>query len=231
MRRVLTAAVRDHAERLFDYHDVTGPQAAADAIVGLGSYQPAVADHCAALYRAGVAAHILFTGGFGNWTDGVLDRPEALIFRDRALAAGVPESAILVEPEARNLGENATLSRRLLEAANLPAIRLAVVTKRNTTRRALLTFGRIWASITLHGPALHWSEQAVAPRTAADIVDEMIGDLQRILVYPTLGHQLPDTVPADVLDSYSELAEAGFDRHLLAGHRILPSETPETTNP
>lgn len=225
MVRSLTPAVREHADRLFRYHDVDSPPEPADAIVGLGSYQPAVADFCARLYLEGVAPLIVFTGGLGNWTLGVLDRPEAEMFRERAVAAGVPHAAILVEPEVRNLGENVSLVRRLIGNRRLRVRRIAVVTKRNTTRRARLTFKRVWPEVaaSFHGPDLHWTTQAVAPRTAADIVDEMVGDLQRILVYPGLGHQAPDEVPPEVLASYRALVAAGFDRHLIAGQPLMPA--------
>lgn len=233
MTRRLTASLRDHAEQLFRYHDVTETPGPVDLIIGLGSYQPAVADCCGRLYREGIAPCILFTGGLGNWTRESFDRPEAEIFRDRAVAAGVPAAAILVEPEARHLGENASLARRLLETAGLGPRRIAVVTKRNTTRRARSTFRRVWPQMTgtFHGPDMHWSEQAVPPRNAGDVVDELVGDLQRILVYPALGHQLPETVPPDVLDSYVELIRAGFDRHLLADHPALPDGAARATAP
>lgn len=224
MTRALSAALREAAERLYRYHDVCEAPGPADLIVGLGSYQPAVADHCAGLYRAGIAPAILFTGGLGNWTRGVFERPEAEIFRDRAIAAGVPSSAILVEPEARNLGENATLARRLVEAAGVAVGRIVVIAKRNTTRRARSTFRMRWPQVmaTFAGPELHWTRQAVSPRTTEDVVDEMVGDLQRILIYPELGHQVADSVPADVLAGYGMLAEAGFDRHLLPGFPVMP---------
>lgn len=225
MERALTPAVRAHAERLFRYHDVSEPPVPADVIVGLGSYQLAVADHCARLHQDGVAPLVLFTGGLGNWTRDVFVRPEAAEFRDRAMRAGVPETAILVEPEARNLGENVTMTRRLLDTLGIAVGRIALVTKRNTTRRARLTFRRAWPEVAagFQGPGLHWTEQAMPPRGADDIVDEMVGDLQRILVYPSLGHQVPDRVPRDVLASYRALVEAGYDRHLIAGQPVIPS--------
>jgi len=234
MTRVLSPAVRAHADRLFRYHDVSEtPPAPVDLIVGLGSYQPAVADHCARLYHDGLAPFVVFTGGFGNWTRGVLAQTEAEMFRDRALAAGVSEEAILLEPEAANLGENATRTRRLIEARGLQAERVAVVTKRNTTRRARLTFRRAWPGIRTicDGPAMAWSEQAVDPLAPEDVVDEMVGDIQRILLYPKLGHQAPDDIPDDVLVSYRALVGAGFDRHLIAGQPIMPAEPAVRTTP
>lgn len=145
MARSLTKAVRDHADRLFGFHDISAPpMAGADVIIGLGSYQPAVANYCADLFAQRVAPLILFTGGVGNWTRGVLDRPEAELFRERVLERGAPEAAVLLELSASNLGENARFARDVLLAEGIEADRIVVVTKRNTTRRARATFRVNW---------------------------------------------------------------------------------------
>ena len=48
-----------------------------------------------------------------------------------------------------------------------------------------------------------------------DIVSIMIGDLQRIRLYPEKGFQIHQDIPDDVWDAYQELVKAGYDRHLL----------------
>ena len=40
----------------------------------------------------------------------------------------------------------------------------------------------------------------------------MVGDLQRILIYPAKGFQIPQVVPPEVIAAYE--AAAGYDRHL-----------------
>ena len=49
-----------------------------------------------------------------------------------------------------------------------------------------------------------------------DVVSIMVGDLQRLRVYPGKGFQIPQEIPDDVWRAYEELVEAGFDRHLIA---------------
>jgi hypothetical protein len=44
----------------------------------------------------------------------------------------------------------------------------------------------------------------------------MVGDLQRIIVYGEKGYQIPQEVPADVLDAYERLVERGYTKRLLA---------------
>ncbi len=64
------------------------------------------------LYASGLTSRILVSGA-GLMTDqGV----EWQAYRDHAIAAGVPETSLLLEKEARNTAENATFGAALIEA-------------------------------------------------------------------------------------------------------------------
>ncbi len=43
----------------------------------------------------------------------------------------------------------------------------------------------------------------------------MIGDLQRIKLYPQKGFQIYQEIPPDIWDAYENLIDAGFDQHLI----------------
>jgi hypothetical protein len=43
----------------------------------------------------------------------------------------------------------------------------------------------------------------------------MVGDIQRIQAYPEFGFQIPQEIPARVLDAYERLLSLGFDKHLM----------------
>jgi len=43
----------------------------------------------------------------------------------------------------------------------------------------------------------------------------MVGDLQRIRVYPEKGFQIAQEIPADVWEAYEELVQMGFDSRLI----------------
>jgi hypothetical protein len=51
--------------------------------------------------------------------------------------------------------------------------------------------------------------------TADDVISIMVGDLQRIRVYPEKGFQIPQEIPDDVWDAFTALVKAGYDRHLI----------------
>lgn len=84
-----------------------------------------------ALYRAGVAPVLLLSGG-GE------PIPEAEVMRRMALAAGVPESALLVESVSRSTLENATHAAALLAARQVTAV--VLVTDRYHAFRARVLF-------------------------------------------------------------------------------------------
>ncbi|MGE0118531.1 MAG: YdcF family protein [Dongiaceae bacterium] len=92
-----------------------------------------------ALYRAGVAPVLLLSGG------GERAVPEAEVMRGLALAAGVPDMALLVEPRSRNTLENATETARLLADRGISAVIL--VTDRYHAPRARVLFRLVGLSV------------------------------------------------------------------------------------
>lgn len=44
---------------------------------------------------------------------------------------------------------------------------------------------------------------------------EMVGDVQRMKLYPERGFQIVQEVPTDVWNAFEELVAKGYDKHLL----------------
>jgi uncharacterized SAM-binding protein YcdF (DUF218 family) len=84
------------------------------------------------LYHAGAAPLLLLSGG------GSGPVAEATIMRDLALAAGIPENALLRETDSRNTVENAVNSARLLRERAVT--RIVLVSDRTHLPRAALLF-------------------------------------------------------------------------------------------
>lgn len=83
------------------------------------------------LFRRGAAPLLVMSGG------GAGSVPEAAIMQALALAAGVPQAALIVEPRSRNTLENARESAQLLHARRLSAV-LLVSDRVHLPRAALL---------------------------------------------------------------------------------------------
>ncbi len=103
------------------------------------------------LTKAGVAPLLVLSGG--NPVDGVA---EAVAMRDLALAAEVPEAALLCETRSRNTAQNALNTAALLREHGVT--RIVLVTHRTHLFRARLVF-RL-AGLTVSGtagiPARSW---------------------------------------------------------------------------
>ncbi len=89
----------------------------ADAIFLLGAEDVRVASYAADLYKRGLAPLIIFSGKEGEITKGKFGgKSEARYFSDIAEAQGVPRSAMLLEEESTNTGENIRFTLALLKS-------------------------------------------------------------------------------------------------------------------
>ncbi len=48
-----------------------------------------------------------------------------------------------------------------------------------------------------------------------DIINVMLGDLQRIKLYPAKGFQIEQHIPDEVWSAFEKLVQMGFDKHLI----------------
>ena len=83
-------------------------------------------------YRAGAAPLIVLSGG------GTGPVSEAAIMQELAIAADIPETALLCEPESRNTVENAVNTARVLRERGMS--RVVLVSDRAHLPRAALLF-------------------------------------------------------------------------------------------
>ncbi len=100
----LASSIRSAVQTLWDYHDLHHTLTPTDVGIGLGSHDLGVATCAAQLYLAGTFPLLVFTGANAPTTIERFPRGEAVHYREHALSLGVPDEAILVEPEARNTG-------------------------------------------------------------------------------------------------------------------------------
>ena len=107
-------------EVIWDYLGMHQEPQKADVIVGFGNFNTDIAARAAELYLQGYAPKILFTGGLGRNTEGMLPEPEAVRFARVAMECGVPEEDIILEDKSRNTKENIEFTRALLEELGIP---------------------------------------------------------------------------------------------------------------
>lgn len=208
----MNSQILTFAKVLWDFHCIYDPLKTADVIVGFGSYDLRVAERVVELYNEGRAPLIVLTGHSGHWTEGLYSASEAEAFAEVLAAAGVPEEAVMLEKKATNIGENILFTKEMMAPGALSAI---MVTKPQTQRRVRATAARRWpeASIMVTAPLISFEEQPTDQVPMELLINELTGDLARILDYPAKGFQVAQAVPLDVLEAYEFLIGQGFDKH------------------
>ncbi|MCA9436131.1 MAG: YdcF family protein [Candidatus Omnitrophica bacterium] len=212
--------VSDRARKLgkilWDYHRLDREVSPAEVIFTLGSHDTRVADRAGDLFLEGFAPWLIFSGGYGNFTQGVWDSPEAEIFARRAIARGVPEDRILIENRSTNTGENVRFTQTLLHERSLDFQSFILVQKPYMERRTIATFERQWPGkiATVTSPLLSYEDYPTSEIPLERVLNIMVGDLQRIEIYPDLGFQTYQEIPERVREVFLELIEMGYNSHL-----------------
>ena len=144
--------------------EATDPLTSADAIVVLGGGRPNRAEHGVALYEAGYAPRVVFSGG--KLYQVGLDCSSALLSLEDARRLGLPEEVALISEEAQSTYDEAVNLRRLSEEQGWGS--LIVVTDPFHTRRAGRTFRALLPGVTVytsaapdpdHDPARWWGNE------------------------------------------------------------------------
>lgn len=207
----------EKASILWDFHKINDTPQVCDVIVGLGSYDEAVAIKCASLVQQGFANYIIFTGKEGNWTAGKSKKTEAKRFKDIALLQGVLPEQILLEEEATNIGQNIIFSQRIMQQRGWS--KAIFVTKPQTTLRTRLTLQaqapEVNSVSNVLSPDYTSMESFLVKFGITQLFHEMVGDVERIIKYPQKGFQSATSIPDHVLEAYEILKNLGFTNHLM----------------
>ncbi|MBU8543115.1 MULTISPECIES: YdcF family protein [Roseomonadaceae] len=203
------------ARALFAFLAVPDPPGPADLIVCLGSYDTRVAVHAAGLARRHPAARVICTGRDGNWTRGRWPATEAEVFAGIMLDHGVAPGRITLEPRATHIGENIAFARAL--SAWWQVAQAVFVTKPQTILRVRHTLPVQWPGLAarVDAPPLGFDAYVTDADFRHRLVNEMVGDIDRLIAYPALGFQTPCEVPAPIRAARDLLKANGFTEHAL----------------
>ena len=205
---------------IWDYLGMHQEPREADCIVGFGNFNTNIARRAAELYHQGYAPKILFTGGLGRNTEGLLPEPEAVRFAKVAMACGVPECDISLEDKSTNTKENIDFTRKKLVELRLPHERILGVHQPFMERRITAAIGIYWPELdfTVTSPQVTIPQyledslqQGITENAAVSVI---VGDFQRMDLYAKLGYQLPQHIPAEAWAAFHELVAMGFDKQL-----------------
>jgi uncharacterized SAM-binding protein YcdF (DUF218 family) len=218
---LIDARLRPFVERIWNYHRLGHELVRSDAIMVLCSHDTSVAEYAARLFLEKWAPLLIFSGGAGAITKKLFTEAEADRFAAIAIGLGVPADRIIVENQSTNTGENVLFTRQLLAARAIDVLTLILVQKPYMERRTFATFRKVWPEpgICVTSPPVsldeYLSRYANDALSVDDVIGIMVGDLQRIRLYPAKGFQIPQPIPDDVWVAFRELVAAGYDRHLV----------------
>ena len=209
-----------HLQIIWDYLCLHEEPKKADVIVGFGNFNTDIAARAAELYLKGYAPKILFTGGLGRNTEGLLPESEALRFARTAMACGVPEDDIILEDKSRNTKENIDFTREILESRGIPHAHILGVHQPFMERRIVAAMGVYWPEqsfsvtcpqVTIPEYLKRAKEQGISENASVSVI---VGDFQRIELYAKLGYQLPQYIPPEAWQAYHALVAMGYDTQL-----------------
>jgi uncharacterized SAM-binding protein YcdF (DUF218 family) len=215
---VLNDQIRADVETLWDFNQMHHELRPVDLGVGLGSHDLGVATYTAELYHQGLFPNIVFTGANAPTTVERFPRGEAVHYREHALDLGVPDSAIFVESKATNTGENIDFTRAIVEANNLDVGSIMLISRPYQQRRAYAMSRLRWPGIEIvcASQDVPLDDYIAGIGDVDRVVNMLVGDTQRVWIYPKYGWAIDQDIPKDVRIAYDRLAAAGFTLRLLS---------------
>jgi len=129
----------------------------------------------------------------------------------------------VLESKSTNTGDNIRFTRALLETLGMDLQRFIVVQKPYMERRSYATFQKLWPEkeVIVTSPQAGFEDYLQNYTNSSlsedDVIGIMVGDLQRIKVYPAKGFQIEQEIPIETLAAFDELVAAGYTKYLVQG--------------
>lgn len=188
----------------------------------LCSIDERVAEYGGQLFLDGFGKKLIFSGGSAHQEDllnTTWGKPEAEHFAEIACDMGVPDDKIIIENKAQNTGQNIEFMYALLRER----AEVAVVSACTKTLYGAADFRDVQETVAGCGDGdyRHLAENSLRKvfrraNPKEQVINLVVGDLQRIREYPKLGFQIEQDIPADVWTAYEKLVAAGFTEHVIA---------------
>ena len=124
---------------------------------------------------------------------------------------------MLIEDQSTNTGENIRFSRDLLGKTDIAVQKVLLVHKPYMERRTLATALKFWPQMEycVSSPPISFNDYPNETIALDELIHIMVGDFQRIQLYPQKGFQVFQDIPAKTLDAYNFLVKSGFTKHVI----------------
>ncbi|HEX2858603.1 MAG TPA: YdcF family protein [Alphaproteobacteria bacterium] len=214
----MTPEVFANAKILWDYNYLAEPPRKADALFLFGHNDLRVVEYAAQVALDLNFKVIVCSGGIahvGEVVETGWDQPEAEVFAETLIKAGVAIQRIFIENQAQNTGQNVTLSRELLRAHQIKVKSGLIIHKPFMERRALVTAQAQWPEVAWFVNSMRITfEEYLHNQPAEHILHALVGDTARFDIYAEKGFQIPQRMPVAVKRAMFRLIELGYNQHL-----------------
>jgi len=217
INQVFSSQIIKAVKVLWDFNQLNQDLSVADLILILGSSDLNVAIRGAQIYHLGLGKTIITSGGFGRLTS-KFTKSEADRFKDILVENKVPKDIIFVEDKSTNTGENIRFSQNLILDKPIKANSIILVTKTYMEKRALATFQKQWlkteTKVQITSPKTSF-ETFLHSQDIQNFINIIVGDTQRLKLYPELGFMEKVDIPDYVWNAYNYLVGCGFDSQIV----------------
>ncbi len=219
--------IKEKLEMIWNYMKLQEPLEKCDIIIGCGCASLDIPVKCADLLKKGYGKKIIFAGGKGKITKDNFQKSESEIYKEIALKQGIKEEDILIENKSTNTGDNFKFALKIIENNNLKADKILIVHKPMNERRTLATARALIKDkqlfITSTDMSFEEYFEILNSKSYEDIFKEIsviIGDIQRLIIYPQFGWLVEMEVPDKVKECYFTLKELGFNKYIISKEEI-----------
>jgi uncharacterized SAM-binding protein YcdF (DUF218 family) len=160
---------------------------------------------------------IVFTGANAPTTIDRFPRGEAVHYREHALSIGVPDDAILIEPNARSTVDNITNTRVLLTERGIYVESVTLISRPYQQRRAYNIWRKLWpavdATCSVQPIDLHNYLDQIGDTDL--VINTIVADTQRLTLDHTTGNAIHQSTPDSVISAYQRLVDAGYTKRVI----------------
>ena len=204
------------AKDIFEYLYISSDSIPhADVIIGFGHFDLKIPQQCGRLYQHGAAERIIFTGGIGSGTAD-LGKAEAVAFAEelRKTYPSLPDDIVILEDSSTNTSENIQFTIQKLQTHypnftfNNQIVEAILVANAYRQRRVFLTCRRNLPQVRFYNapPKTAFEEEfQLFSSKEQDLIDLLIGEIDRLIRYGEKGYLLQEKIPEDIYSKCLQL--------------------------
>ncbi len=208
-------------KNIWDYMNINMPIEKCDLIIGCGCMNMQIPIKCSELLKEGYGKKILFTGGKGKISKDFLAISEADKFKEIAKKNKIADRDILIENKSTNTVDNFKFAKEIIKENNLKVEKILIVHNAYCKRRTLNCAKTVFPDkqLFITSPDTTFSSFIKVlnnnPQKIYNTISSIVGDIQRLIVYPQFGFQTKEDVPKNIIESYNYLKKKGYNKFIL----------------